>query len=77
MHWRRIPSWIPQAEPYIPKAKRLLVKKLVFWSDPKERTDKFYIFVDHLQVVTNLFGERFDGDDLVPVVLESLEKEED
>jgi hypothetical protein len=66
--WRNlsvnVPGYIPQQQPYIPKGKALVLTKLVMWTRPGERVDDFYLYVDHLNVLTDVFVQRFDGDGL-------------
>ena len=69
--WRnlviQIPKHVPQGEPYIPKLKPLEFTKFVLWTRPRERVDDFYVYLDHIKVITDIFVERFDGDDLADV----------
>ena len=66
--WRNlsvtIPGSIPQASPYIPRFRGLVITKLVMWTRPEEPVDGFYLFLDDLKVLTDLFESRFDGDEL-------------
>lgn len=74
----RVPSSIPQAEQYIPSLKRLKLVKFMIWTRPTERVAKFYVYIDHLKVLTDLFETRFDGDELEdPDFLESIWGTED
>jgi hypothetical protein len=38
--------------------------KFRLWTDPGERVNNFYLYLDHLKVLTDTFNTRFDGDDL-------------
>ena len=68
-----IPQHIPQAEKYIPKEKPLKFTKYVIWTRPAEVVDGFFIYIDHMKVLTDLYIERFDGDNLVnPDLLEQI-----
>ena len=71
--WRNlrivIPKSIPQAEPYIPKIKPLELTKFVLWTRPNERVSGFYLYLDQVKVLTDVYVDRFDGDDLADVDL--------
>jgi hypothetical protein len=66
--WRNlsvtVPGSIPQASPYIPRFRGLVITKLVLWTRPDAPVDGFYVFLDDLKVLTDLFETRFDGDEL-------------
>lgn len=66
--WRNLsknmPGYIPQEEKYLPKEKPLRFVKFVVRSDPDERANKVYIYFDHMKVITDVYIERFDGDDI-------------
>ena len=75
--WRNlrvnIPSYIPQSEHYIPYLKSLKLVKLILWTRPAERVANFYVYFDHIKVLTDLFESRFDGDDLTwPATIEEI-----
>ena len=36
----------------------------MIWTHPTEKVDDFYVFLDEIKVLTDLFETRFDGDDL-------------
>jgi len=59
-----IPPSIPQARRYIPRYQALEVTKFVLWTAPDEKVDDFYLFIDEVNVLTDLFESRFDGDTL-------------
>ena len=62
---------IPQSRRYIPRFQALELTKLVIWTHPTEKVDDFYVFLDEIKVLTDLFETRFDGDDLAdPTVAE-------
>ena len=67
--WRNltsaVPNYIPQQQPYLPRFKGLELTKLVLWTRPEEVVNDFFFYLDELGVITDLFQERFDGDDLV------------
>jgi hypothetical protein len=61
-----IPPGIPQTDKYLPRRNELKLRliKFVIWTRPQERVDYFYIYLDQLKVLTNIFEGGFDGDDL-------------
>lgn len=59
-----IPSYIAQSDRHVPAFKGLQLIKLVVWTRPEERVDDVYLYLDQLQVITDKFESRFDGDDL-------------
>lgn len=66
--WRnlrtKVPDYIPQAEDYVPFMKPLQLTMLKIWAYPIERIDQFYCYFDFMQVQTDVYVERFNGDDL-------------
>lgn len=66
--WRnlrtKIPEYIPQAEKHVPFLKPLKLQTIKFWAYPDERVDQFYVYLDYMQVQTDVYLERFNGDDL-------------
>jgi hypothetical protein len=68
-----ISTAIPQARKYIPRYAGLELTKIVLWTAPDEKVDDFYIFIDEVSVLTDLFETRFDGEDLAdPDTLNSI-----
>jgi len=67
--WRNIrldiPKNIPQGEKYVPRLKTLKFVKFVIYSHPAERNDIFYVYFDRMQIQSDIYLQRFDGDDLV------------
>lgn len=61
---RDIPQYIPQEEKYFPKEKPLRFFKFRLVSDPDERADKLFVYFDHMKVITDVYIERIDGDDI-------------
>lgn len=59
-----VPSYIPQAEPYVPRAKGLRFLNFRFWSSPEEKADNFVVLLDYFQTVTDTFREAYDGSDI-------------
>jgi hypothetical protein len=66
--WRNlrtpIPGYIPQAEYHVPFLKSLTLEMIKLWAYPTERIDQFFAYFDYLQVQTDVYIERFNGDDL-------------
>ena len=68
-----IPSSIPQSRSYIPRYEGLVMTKLVMWTAPDEKVDDFYLFIDEINCLTDIFESRFDGEDLAdPTYLNNL-----
>jgi len=59
-----IPSSVPQGRRYVPQLEPLHLTKLVIWTKPWERVDNFYIYIDYLKILSDMFITRFDGQDL-------------
>jgi len=55
---------IPQAWKYLPKLQNLELTKLVLWTQPGEKVDDFYMYLDQIKVTTDLFETTFDGNEL-------------
>ncbi len=60
----KIPDYIPQAEYHVPFLKSLSLQMIKLWAYPSERVDQFYCYFNYLQVQTDVYVERFNGDDL-------------
>ncbi len=68
-----ISTAIPQSRPYIPRYAGLELTKLVVWTSPEEKVDDNYMFIHELNVITDMYEARFDGEDLAdPDTLNSL-----
>jgi hypothetical protein len=59
-----IPPSIPQSEKYIPSIRKLKLIKLMLWTRPGEKVNEFYVYLDQIKILTDLFESRFDGDEL-------------
>jgi len=71
----RVPSSIPQARRYLPKRRNLQITELVLWTRPEEKVSNFYLYIDQIKILTDLFESRFDGDNLIePDVLNKIWK---
>ena len=80
--WRNlsigIPSSISQSEHYVPSLKPLSLVKLMLWTRPTEKVDAFYIYLDQMKLLTDMFESSFDGDDLVDTTfLDEIWKDEE
>lgn len=66
--WRNlgvtIPSSIPQTQAYLPSYLGLTLTKIVIRTNPGERVDNFFVYLDNLKVLTDMYTEAFDGRDL-------------
>ncbi|AEJ61643.1 flagellar filament outer layer protein FlaA [Spirochaeta thermophila DSM 6578] len=58
----KFPGAIQQAVQYVPSLKQLSLVKLVLWTTPEEKVDDFYVYIDQIKVLTDLFETGFDGD---------------
>jgi hypothetical protein len=59
-----IPANIPQTKKSIPSIAPLTFVKFRVWTQPTARVDNFYIYFDHLKVLTDTFESLYDGDEL-------------
>jgi hypothetical protein len=66
--WRnvrtKVPDYIPQAEYHVPFLKSLKLTMVKLWANPTERADQFYSYFDYMQVQTDVYMQRFNGDDM-------------
>ncbi len=60
----KVPSSIKQSRQYLPYFAGLKLTKLVVRTDPEERVDQFYLYIDQLKVLTDTHVSNFDGNDL-------------
>ncbi|MBN2617443.1 MAG: flagellar filament outer layer protein FlaA [Spirochaetales bacterium] len=60
----KIPAHIKQTKQYLPFFEGLKLTKLVVRTDPEERVDQFYLYIDQLKVLTDTHIYNFDGEDL-------------
>jgi len=64
--WRNlraeIPAGISQWTTYIPRVKPLEIVRLKLISAPDEKPDDFYAYFNYMQVQTDIYEERFNGD---------------
>ena len=63
-HYVNFPNSIIQSWNYIPAYRPLVFTKLVLWTRPQEKVDDFYMYLDQIKVLTDVFVSRFDGDQL-------------
>ncbi len=59
-----VPSFIPQDVKYVPNRKGLELVKIVLWTRPEEKVDGFFVYLDHIKVLTDMFENPFDGSNL-------------
>ena len=72
-----IPYYIPQATQYIPYYKQMTFEKLVIWTAPQESVHEYFVYIDQLKILTDVFESRFDGDTLTwPEKIEEMWGEE-
>ena len=72
-----IPYYIPQATQYIPYFKQMTFEKLVIWTAPQESVHEYFVYIDQLKILTDVFESRFDGDTLTwPEKIEEMWGEE-
>ncbi|MBN1835460.1 MAG: flagellar filament outer layer protein FlaA [Spirochaetales bacterium] len=57
----KVPGSIPQAWQYLPRRQGLDLTKLVLWTQPIEKVDDFYLYIDQIKVTTDVFETFFDG----------------
>ena len=76
--WRNlsviVPVTIPQGEPYVPVTKGLRFVKFRIWADPKERVDRFHVFLDYFKVVTDVYRQKYDGDNIEKIIAKDILK---
>ncbi len=59
-----IPGVIRQNAQHVPFLKNLELVKFVIWTKPEENVSDFYVYLDQVKVLTDMFITRFDGDSL-------------
>jgi hypothetical protein len=59
-----VPGAIPQSRRYIPQFQGLELTKLVIWTAPEEKVDDYWVFLNDLTILTDLYQTRFDGENL-------------
>lgn len=59
-----IPNNVPQAKRHLPKLERIRFVKFRIWTQPTERVDDFFFYVDQFKILTDTFESLFDGDEL-------------
>jgi len=62
---REIPWYVPQQESSYPMDRPLKITKIILRADPDERCDRFYIYLDQIRIITDIYEEPFDGLDLI------------
>ncbi len=59
-----IPRQIKQEQQYVPQHMGLTLSKLVIKTEPTERVDNYYVYIDHIKVLTDMQRHLYDGYDL-------------
>lgn len=68
-----IPGHIRQAQRYKPSQKALSLTKIVITTHPNENVENFYVYLDHLKILTDVQESFFDGSKLAdPKFVEEL-----
>jgi hypothetical protein len=66
--WRNlrvdIPPQISQFTNYVPRIRPLEIVRLKLVASPAEKPDGFYAYFDYMQVQTDIYRERYNGDGL-------------
>ena len=66
--WRNlrvdIPTYIPQSQKQLPRTQPIKIIRLKITADPNERPDKFFVYFDYMQALTDLFEESYFGHQL-------------
>ncbi|MCL2608361.1 MAG: flagellar filament outer layer protein FlaA [Treponema sp.] len=66
--WRNltanIPNTIRQDNRVLPAHAQLHFVKFRLWTQPNERVDNFFVYFNRLQILTDVFEDFFDGDEL-------------
>lgn len=60
----KLPNTIPQSRKYYPKFRALKLTKFVIRTAPTEKVDNYYVYFDHLKVLTDVHETLFDGSEL-------------
>jgi hypothetical protein len=60
----RVSGSIPQAWQYLPRRQGLVLTKLVLWTQPLEKVDEFYMYIDQIKATTDVFESSYDGNNL-------------
>jgi len=67
--WRkleaRIPMFIPYYTKYVPQYKPVYITRFVIRHDPDEINGNFYVYLDDLKAVVDIFEDSYDGDDMI------------
>jgi len=75
--WRNlsvnIPTHIPQGKRVLPAYAGLTFVKFRLWTQPVEKVDNFFVYFKQLKILTDVFENLFDGNDLAdPQHVDSL-----
>jgi len=68
-----VPNHIPQAKRILPAYAGLTFVKFRIWTQPVEKVDNFYIYFKQFKILTDIFENLFDGNDLAdPQLVDQL-----
>ena len=59
-----MPNYIKQVSNYIQVDTTLSLTKIVITTHPEEIVSDFYIYLDHLKILTDIHDSRYDGFEL-------------
>lgn len=66
-----VPTHIKQMQTYVPRYLGLTLTKIVIRTEPSERVDHFYVYIDQLKTLTDMHQNPFDGREMIkPAFLE-------
>ncbi len=67
--WRqlsaRIPMYIPYYTKYVPQFKKLAITKIIVRHDPNEINGVFYLYLDNMEAIVDVYDDKYDGDDML------------
>lgn len=66
--WRNlnaeIPSRIPQSSPTLPRFRDMELTRVVVWSRPGTPVENYFVYLDEIRVLTDMYESPFDGREL-------------
>ncbi len=67
--WRqlsaRIPMYIPYYTKYVPQYKSMEITKIIIRHDPNEINGIFYLYLDNLEAIVDVYQDKYDGDNMI------------
>jgi hypothetical protein len=60
----RVSLSIPQSKRHLLQEEQIRLMKFVLWTRPQEKVAEFYVYLDHIKILTDTYSLRFDGDEL-------------